>query len=83
MKKDGFSVDQVFNQNAFRADEREMVLKAVHVVQPNYQPSQKQPPSVCSSPLVHDFYTQVSALRRDLRSNVVAIQVACVVEDAA
>lgn len=60
MEKDGFSVDDVFSQSVFQKDERDMVLKAVHVVQPDYQPSQRETLSQCSSPLVHHFYTQVS-----------------------
>lgn len=54
------SVDDVFSQNVFQKDERDMVLKAVHVVQPDYQPSQAQALSQCFSPLVQNFYTQVS-----------------------
>ncbi|KAG8003580.1 DNA-directed RNA polymerase [Nibea albiflora] len=38
MEEDGLSVDDVFSQCVFRQDERDMVLKAVHIVQPDYQP---------------------------------------------
>lgn len=62
MEKDGLSVDDVFGQNVFQKDERDMALKAVHIVQPDYQPSQAEALSQCSSPLVHNFYTQVSQL---------------------
>lgn len=60
MEKDGLTVDDVFSHRLFREDERDMVLKAVHIVQPDYQPSVIEAMSQCSSPLVQDFYTQVS-----------------------
>uniref|UniRef100_A0A3B4ANA1 DNA-directed RNA polymerase n=1 Tax=Periophthalmus magnuspinnatus TaxID=409849 RepID=A0A3B4ANA1_9GOBI len=58
MEEDGVSVDDLFSQCLFRQDERDMVLNAIHVVQPEYQPNvnpdgEQQYPS-----LVKDFYTQ-------------------------
>ncbi|XP_044056573.1 DNA-directed RNA polymerase, mitochondrial [Siniperca chuatsi] len=58
MEEDGLSVDDVFSQCVFRQDERDMVLKAVHIVQPDYQPSLNATTSQCSSSLVQDFYIQ-------------------------
>ncbi|KAG7239014.1 hypothetical protein INR49_030279 [Caranx melampygus] len=58
MEEDGFSVDDLFTQCVFRQDEREMVLKAVHVIQPDYQPCLNLTTSQCSSDLVQDFYSQ-------------------------
>ncbi|XP_070687928.1 DNA-directed RNA polymerase, mitochondrial [Pempheris klunzingeri] len=58
MEANGLSVDNVFSQCVFRQDERDMVLKAVHIVQPDYQPSLSVTTSQCSSSLVQDFYTQ-------------------------
>ncbi|KAL7396271.1 hypothetical protein ABVT39_003255 [Epinephelus coioides] len=58
MKEDGMSIDDLFSRCLFREDERDMVLKAVRVVQPDYQPSIKSSTSECSSSLVKDFYTQ-------------------------
>ncbi|XP_035508951.1 DNA-directed RNA polymerase, mitochondrial isoform X2 [Morone saxatilis] len=61
MKKNDVSVDDVFSQCVFRQDEGDMVLKAVRIVQPDYQPN-CQPHSLnkneYSSPLVKDFYAQ-------------------------
>ncbi|XP_031724133.1 DNA-directed RNA polymerase, mitochondrial isoform X3 [Anarrhichthys ocellatus] len=60
MEEDGLSVDYLFSRCVFRQDERDMVLKAVHIVQPDYQPSLNASTTECSSSLVHDFYTQRS-----------------------
>lgn len=59
MEEDGLSVDDVFSQCVFRQDERDMVLKALRIVQPDYQPNLNVNASPCSSSLVQDFYTQV------------------------
>ncbi|XP_045905416.1 DNA-directed RNA polymerase, mitochondrial isoform X3 [Micropterus dolomieu] len=56
MEEDGLSVDDVFSRCAFRQDERDMVLKAVHIARPDYQPCLKATTSQCSSTLVQDFY---------------------------
>lgn len=58
MEEDGLSVDDLFSQCVFRQDERDMVLNAIHVVQPKYQPTlhtngDQQYPS-----LVENYYTQ-------------------------
>ncbi|KAM7012929.1 DNA-directed RNA polymerase, mitochondrial [Tautogolabrus adspersus] len=58
MEEDGLSVDDVFSQCVFRQDERDMVLKAVHIVQPDYQPRLNTAISDCFSPLVQDYYIQ-------------------------
>ncbi|XP_071343586.1 DNA-directed RNA polymerase, mitochondrial [Trachinotus anak] len=58
MEEDGLSVDDLFNQCVFRQDERDMVLKAIHVIQPDYQPRLNLTTSQCSSSLVQDFYSQ-------------------------
>lgn len=60
MEKDGLSVDDVFSQCVFRQDERDMVLKALHIVQPDYQPGFNTTTSQGSSSLVQDFYMQVT-----------------------
>lgn len=66
MEEDGLSVDDMFSRCVFRQDERDMVLKAIHVVQPDYQPKLNLTPSQCYSPLVWDYYTQVTAEPRQL-----------------
>lgn len=60
MEEEGFSLDDVFRKGVFRQDERDMVLKAVQIVQPDYQPSLKTDTEQCSSSLVHNYYTQVN-----------------------
>ncbi|KAJ4943117.1 hypothetical protein JOQ06_005623 [Pogonophryne albipinna] len=60
MEEEGFSLDDVFRKGVFRQDERDMVLKAVQIVQPDYQPSLKTDTEQCSSSLVHNYYTQRS-----------------------
>ncbi|KAK1896660.1 DNA-directed RNA polymerase mitochondrial [Dissostichus eleginoides] len=60
MEEEGLSLDDVFRKGVFRQDERDMVLKAVQIVQPDYQPSLKTDTEQCSSSLVHDYYTQQS-----------------------
>uniref|UniRef100_A0A3B3WWZ9 DNA-directed RNA polymerase n=1 Tax=Poecilia mexicana TaxID=48701 RepID=A0A3B3WWZ9_9TELE len=57
MKKDGLSVDDLFRECVFRQDERDMLLKAVQTVRPDYEPSLTLNASQSSSPLVKDFYT--------------------------
>uniref|UniRef100_A0A671SGJ4 DNA-directed RNA polymerase n=1 Tax=Sinocyclocheilus anshuiensis TaxID=1608454 RepID=A0A671SGJ4_9TELE len=58
MEMDGLSVDDVFRQCVFKKDEREMVLRAVQLVQPEYQPNVSRDQHVCSLPLVEQFYAE-------------------------
>uniref|UniRef100_A0A673JSH5 DNA-directed RNA polymerase, mitochondrial n=1 Tax=Sinocyclocheilus rhinocerous TaxID=307959 RepID=A0A673JSH5_9TELE len=58
MEMDGLSVDDVFRQCVFKKDEREMVLRAVQLVQPEYQPNVSRDQPVCSLPLVEQFYAE-------------------------
>lgn len=58
MKEDGFSVDDLFSQCVFQQDERDMVLKAIQTVTPDYEPSLSLNASQCSLPLVQDYYTK-------------------------
>lgn len=62
MKKDGLCVDDLFRECVFQQDERDMLLKAVQTVKPDYEPSLTLNASQCSSPLVQDFYTNVSRM---------------------
>ncbi|XP_034564724.1 DNA-directed RNA polymerase, mitochondrial [Notolabrus celidotus] len=57
MEEDGLTVDDVFSQCIFHQDERDMVLKAVHIVQPDYQPN-LHATTECYPPLVEDYYMQ-------------------------
>ncbi|XP_044217703.1 DNA-directed RNA polymerase, mitochondrial [Thunnus albacares] len=58
MEEDSLSLDNLFSQCVFRQDERDMVLKAIHTVQPDYQPSLNLTTNQSSSSLVQDYYTQ-------------------------
>lgn len=60
MEKDGLSIDDVFNQCVFWQDERDMVLRAVHIVQPDYRPSLNANTNQSSPALVQGYYLQVS-----------------------
>uniref|UniRef100_A0A6Q2XK41 DNA-directed RNA polymerase n=1 Tax=Esox lucius TaxID=8010 RepID=A0A6Q2XK41_ESOLU len=51
---DGLSVDELFRHCVFRQDERDMVLKAIHTLKPDFQPSIKPILHTCSSPLRTD-----------------------------
>ncbi|XP_052394383.1 DNA-directed RNA polymerase, mitochondrial isoform X1 [Carassius gibelio] len=58
MEVDGLSVDDVFRHCVFKKDEREMVLRAVQLMQPEYQPNVSRDQPVCSLPLVEQFYAE-------------------------
>uniref|UniRef100_A0A8C7QER3 DNA-directed RNA polymerase n=1 Tax=Oncorhynchus mykiss TaxID=8022 RepID=A0A8C7QER3_ONCMY len=58
MKEDGLCVEELFRLCVFRQDERDMVLRAIHTVEPDFQPSINTVLHTCSSPLVKDFYTE-------------------------
>ncbi|XP_072294231.1 DNA-directed RNA polymerase, mitochondrial [Eucyclogobius newberryi] len=58
MEEDGVSVDHLFSQCLFRQDERDMVLNAIHVVQPEYQPCLNPDGDRHYPSLVEDFYTR-------------------------
>ncbi|XP_051928758.1 DNA-directed RNA polymerase, mitochondrial isoform X1 [Hippocampus zosterae] len=58
MEQDGLSVDDVFRQCVFQRDERDMVLKAVRVIRPDYQPTSNFTTSQSLPVLVQDFYTK-------------------------
>ncbi|XP_041647911.1 DNA-directed RNA polymerase, mitochondrial isoform X2 [Cheilinus undulatus] len=58
MKEDGLSVDDMFNQCVFRQDERDVALKAIRIVQPDYEPKLNSNTRECYPPLVQDYYTQ-------------------------
>ncbi|KAL2089920.1 hypothetical protein ACEWY4_014608 [Coilia grayii] len=58
MEENGLSVDDLFKHTVFRRDERDMVLSAVCVIRPDYQPSTTTDQQICPSPLVQDFYKE-------------------------
>ncbi|XP_029607262.1 DNA-directed RNA polymerase, mitochondrial-like [Salmo trutta] len=58
IKEDGLCVEELFRLCVFRQDERDMLLRAIHTVEPDFQPSINAVLHTCSSPLVKDFYTE-------------------------
>ncbi|NXG57642.1 RPOM protein, partial [Hemiprocne comata] len=58
LKNDGFHVDELFQKCLFEEDEKEMVLKAIRIVQPNYQLPPSPSPQTCKSSLLQDFYSK-------------------------
>lgn len=60
LKHNGFHVDELFQKCLFEEDEKEMVLRAVRIVQPEYQLPPPPSPQTCTSSLLQDFYSKVS-----------------------
>ncbi|XP_019936903.2 DNA-directed RNA polymerase, mitochondrial [Paralichthys olivaceus] len=58
MQQHGLSVDDLWSQCVFRQDERDMVLKAIRVIHPDYQPCLKLSTNEGYTSLIQDFYTQ-------------------------
>ncbi|XP_061322660.1 DNA-directed RNA polymerase, mitochondrial [Pezoporus flaviventris] len=58
LQHDGFHVDELFQKCLFEEDEKEKVLKAVRMVQPNYQLPPAPSPETCKSSLLQDFYSR-------------------------
>ncbi|NXU77380.1 RPOM protein, partial [Oreotrochilus melanogaster] len=58
LKNDGFHVDELFQKCLFEEDEKEMVLRAIRIVQPNYQLPPPPSPQTCKSSLLQDFYSK-------------------------
>ncbi|NXS92783.1 RPOM protein, partial [Jacana jacana] len=58
MQNDGFHVDELFQKCLFEEDEKEEVLKAIRILQPNYQLPPPPKPQTCKSSLLQDFYSK-------------------------
>ncbi|NXJ70540.1 RPOM protein, partial [Rostratula benghalensis] len=58
MKNDGFHVDELFQKCLFEEDEKEEVLRAIRILQPNYQLPPPPKPQTCKSSLLQDFYSK-------------------------
>ncbi|KAG5851368.1 hypothetical protein ANANG_G00092540 [Anguilla anguilla] len=58
LEEAGFSLEDLFRRCLFRQDERETVLKAVRMVEPDFQPAVRTEPKICTSPLVEEVYTK-------------------------
>ncbi|XP_065508325.1 DNA-directed RNA polymerase, mitochondrial [Caloenas nicobarica] len=58
LKHDGFCVDELFQKCLFEEDEKEMVLRAIRIVQPEYQLPPPPSPQTCTSSLLQDFYSK-------------------------
>ncbi|NXP56509.1 RPOM protein, partial [Heliornis fulica] len=58
LKNDGFHVDELFQKCLFEEDEKEKILRAIRIVQPNYQLPPPPSPQTCKSSLLQDFYSR-------------------------
>ncbi|XP_010289804.1 PREDICTED: DNA-directed RNA polymerase, mitochondrial [Phaethon lepturus] len=58
LKNDGFHVDELFQKCLFEKDEKEKVLRAIRIVQPDYQLPPPPNPQTCKSSLLQDFYSK-------------------------
>ncbi|NXW24397.1 RPOM protein, partial [Circaetus pectoralis] len=58
LNNDGFHVDELFQKCLFEEDEKEKVLRAIRIVQPNYQLPPPPSPQTCKSSLLWDFYSK-------------------------
>nr|XP_033811524.1 DNA-directed RNA polymerase, mitochondrial [Geotrypetes seraphini] len=56
LEKDEFHLEELFQNYPHQQDEREMVLKAIWCIQPDFQPAPQLQAHSCSSPLLKDFY---------------------------
>ncbi|XP_051495790.1 DNA-directed RNA polymerase, mitochondrial [Apus apus] len=58
LKNNGFHVDELFQKCLFEEDEKEMVLRAIRIVQPDYQLPPSPSPQTSKSSLLQDFYSK-------------------------
>ncbi|XP_065601949.1 DNA-directed RNA polymerase, mitochondrial isoform X1 [Cyrtonyx montezumae] len=58
LKKEGFHVDDLFQKCLFEGNEKEMVLKAIRIIQPDYQLPPPPKPEICKSALLKNFYSK-------------------------
>uniref|UniRef100_A0A674IWT7 DNA-directed RNA polymerase n=1 Tax=Terrapene triunguis TaxID=2587831 RepID=A0A674IWT7_9SAUR len=58
LEEDGFKLDELFKDVVYEEDEREMVLKAVRIIEPNFHPLSQPCSEICTSPLLRDFYSK-------------------------
>ncbi|NXH17218.1 RPOM protein, partial [Bucco capensis] len=58
LKKDGFHVDELFQKCLFEEEEKEQVLKAIRILQPDYQLPPAPSPQTCKSSLLQDYYSR-------------------------
>uniref|UniRef100_A0A1A8KXL0 DNA-directed RNA polymerase n=1 Tax=Nothobranchius kuhntae TaxID=321403 RepID=A0A1A8KXL0_NOTKU len=70
MEVDGISVDELFSQCGFRQDERDMVLKAINTVNPDYKPSLNLHTDLCSSPLLGTYMMDLMVKNLKINSDI-------------
>ncbi|XP_041061026.1 DNA-directed RNA polymerase, mitochondrial isoform X1 [Carcharodon carcharias] len=63
LKEDGFTTQDLFKTCVFRKDEREMVMKAICAVSPDFQLQPEPEVEFCQSPLVNHFYSKVETVK--------------------
>ncbi|XP_078054386.1 DNA-directed RNA polymerase, mitochondrial [Mustelus asterias] len=63
LEEDGFTTQGLFKNCVFQKDEREMVLKAICAVDPDFQLQTEPEMEVCQSPLVKEFYSKAEPVK--------------------
>ncbi|XP_069784269.1 DNA-directed RNA polymerase, mitochondrial isoform X2 [Narcine bancroftii] len=63
LEENGFKLQDLFKTCVFRKDERKMVMKAIRVVNPNFQLLSESEGAICQSPLVTHFYSEIGAFK--------------------
>ncbi|NWX41966.1 RPOM protein, partial [Steatornis caripensis] len=58
LKKCGYRVNELFQKCLFEEDEKEKVLRAIRIVQPNYQLPPPPRPQICKSSLLRNLYSR-------------------------
>ncbi|KAM8795105.1 DNA-directed RNA polymerase, mitochondrial [Eudromia elegans] len=58
LKNAGFHVDELFQKCLFEEDEKEVVLRTIRMIQPDYELPPPPGPETCKSSLLQDFYSK-------------------------
>ncbi|NWJ07305.1 RPOM protein, partial [Crypturellus undulatus] len=58
LKNDGFRVDELFQKCLFEEDEKEMVLRAIRMILPDYELPPPPNTETCKSSLLQNFYSK-------------------------
>ncbi|GCC30583.1 hypothetical protein chiPu_0009034 [Chiloscyllium punctatum] len=63
LKEDGFTIQDLFKNCVFHKDEREMIMKAIWAVDPEFQLQPEPEVEICQSPLVKHFYSKIEPIK--------------------
>uniref|UniRef100_A0A8C8RP83 DNA-directed RNA polymerase n=1 Tax=Pelusios castaneus TaxID=367368 RepID=A0A8C8RP83_9SAUR len=58
LEEDGYHLNALFKDSIYEEDEREMVLKALRKIKPDFQPPSQSHSETCTTPLLRDFYSK-------------------------